>query len=60
MSCGSTIGPVASARLGIETIDMGIPQLAMHSSREICGREDVKHLERFLAAFFTSKSFTNV
>ena len=60
MSCGSTIGPVASARLGIETIDIGIPQLAMHSSREICGREDVKHLERFLAAFFTSKSFTNV
>ena len=60
MSCGSTIGPVASARLGIETIDMGVPQLAMHSSREICGLQDVKYLERFLVAFFTSKLSTEI
>lgn len=42
--CGTTIGPIVSAKLGIRTIDIGAPQWAMHSCRETCATSDCKHL----------------
>ena len=54
LACGSTIGPISSANLGISTIDLGIPQLSMHSTRELCGKSDVASLENFLFNFFGS------
>ncbi|EPR58331.1 aspartyl aminopeptidase [Toxoplasma gondii ME49] len=52
--CGSTVGPILSARLGVRTIDIGIPQWAMHSCRETCGILDLYALQLLLKEFFAS------
>jgi len=54
MGCGSTIGPITATELGIRTIDIGVPQLGMHSIRELAGVEDCAHLLTALTAFFNS------
>lgn len=52
LGCGSTIGPVTAARLGVPTLDVGIAQLAMHSCRETAGVEDPIRLAKALEYFF--------
>ena len=49
--CGSTIGPITATRLGIRTIDVGIPMLSMHSIRELCGSDDMEYLTKALVAY---------
>ena len=55
--CGSTIGPIVSAELGVATIDVGCPQWGMHSIRETAGTKDAAALKAILAHFYSySKS----
>ncbi len=53
LACGSTIGPLTAGELGVRTLDVGIPQFAMHSIRELCGSADVDYLYRALRGFVT-------
>ncbi|CAN1802226.1 Probable aspartyl aminopeptidase [Linum perenne] len=52
MGCGSTIGPILASGVGIRTVDVGAPQLSMHSIREMCAVDDVKHSYEHFKAFF--------
>ncbi len=54
LPCGSTIGPIASAKLGIRSIDIGCPMWAMHSIRESAGVQDHEYIIKALKQFFSS------
>lgn len=51
---GSTLGAIAVANLPIRMLDIGVPVLAMHSSRETMGIDDQLYLERILEEFFAA------
>jgi len=57
-TCGSTIGPIMSAKLGMETVDVGTPQLSMHSIRETGSTVSITQLTDLLTSFYTN--FTQI
>lgn len=55
MACGSTIGPITAAEIGVRTLDIGVPQFGMHSIRELAGSQDAYNLSRVLRRFFDTE-----
>lgn len=55
MACGSTIGPITAAQIGVKTLDIGVPTFAMHSIREMAGSEDAYSLFKTLALFYQNE-----
>lgn len=51
MACGSTIGPLVSQK-GLRTVDIGCPQLSMHSCREMAGAKDAQALVALFKSYF--------
>ena len=54
LACGSTIGPITAAQLGVKTVDVGNPMLSMHSCREMAGVLDHELMHQALVRLFRS------
>jgi len=54
---GSTLGNIANTQVSLNTVDIGLAQLAMHSSFETAGSKDTEYMVRALKCFF-EKSLT--
>ena len=50
---GSTLGNISTAHLSVPTVDIGLPQLAMHSVCETAGAADTEHLVKAMTAYFS-------
>jgi aspartyl aminopeptidase len=55
LACGSTIGPLIASQLGVATVDVGAPSLAMHSIRELTGSLDPYLLYQTILHFLNQK-----
>ena len=51
VTCGSTIAPMTATRLGITTIDVGVPILSMHSAREMCALSDQVDMAKIMQSY---------
>jgi aspartyl aminopeptidase len=55
LACGTTIGPITAARMGMRVVDVGNPMLSMHSSREMSAAADVPKMIAAMRAFYEGR-----
>lgn len=55
MAGGSTLGNISNENVSLNTVDIGLAQLAMHSAYETAGTKDIEYLVRALRRFFSSE-----
>lgn len=55
MEGGSTLGNISGTQVAVETVDVGLPQWAMHSAYETAGVKDTAYLERLAEVFYRSR-----
>lgn len=55
MKCGATLGGVSQRHVSVDSIDIGLPQLAMHSSNETIGTKDVLYMYKSLLEFYNTQ-----
>lgn len=53
---GSTLGNISTAHLSVHSVDIGLPQLAMHAAYEVAGTQDTEDLVRVMTTYY-SRSF---
>ena len=51
---GGTLGSISSTHVSIQSVDIGCPQLSMHSSYEVAGLKDIEYMYQCLKAFYNS------
>ena len=52
MAGGSTLGNIANTQVSLNTVDIGLPQLAMHSTYETAGAKDTEYMVSALKLFY--------
>lgn len=52
MRCGSTLGGISTSHVGIDSVDIGVPQLAMHSANELIGSQDTLYMYKSLLNYY--------
>lgn len=57
--CGTTIGPIVAAQLGLQAVDVGVAQLSMHSIREMAGAEDLDNSIRLFTGFYSKTGLSD-
>ena len=54
MSCGATLGGISQSHVSVDSVDIGLSQLAMHSTNETIGSKDVLYMYKALLEFYNS------
>ena len=49
---GSTLGNISTSQVSVLSVDIGLPQLAMHSSNEVCAVNDIEEMKKLLIKYF--------